>query len=140
MDKIGILCAGDDELAPFISLLQDAQLSEKAMLTFYQGSIEGVETVILYSGVCKVNAAIAAQILIDTYGCGAVINAGTAGAVAKERKIFDTVVATAAAYHDVEAEILTDFHPWLQDAFFRRIKACSSWRSRRSVNIIRRIQ
>ena len=129
MDKIGILCAGDDELAPFISLLQDAQLSEKAMLTFYQGSIEGVETVILYSGVCKVNAAIAA-----------VINAGTAGAVAKERKIFDTVVATAAAYHDVEAEILTDFHPWLQDAFFRRIKACSSWRSRRSVNIIRRIQ
>ena len=122
MDKIGILCAGDDELAPFIPLLQDAQLSEKAMLTFYQGSIEGVPAVALYSGVCKVNAAVAAQLLIDTYGCGAVINAGTAGAVAKEREIFDTVVATAAAYHDVEAEILTDFHPWLPDAFFQADK------------------
>lgn len=36
-------------------------------------------SVTLFSGVCKVNAAIATQILIDTYGCNLIINACTAG-------------------------------------------------------------
>ena len=38
-----------------------------------------INVVALFSGVCKVNAAIAAQILIDTYKVDAIINAGTAG-------------------------------------------------------------
>ena len=65
--KVGIVCAGDREGAPFIPLIRGAQTSRKAMLTFYEGTIEGVSVVALYSGVCKVNAAIATQILIDTY-------------------------------------------------------------------------
>ncbi len=40
-----------------------------------------MEIAVLYSGVCKVNAAVATQILIDTYGCAAIINAGTAGGI-----------------------------------------------------------
>lgn len=116
--KTGILCAGDDELAPFLPRIEGGKITEKAMLHFYEGKIGGADIVTLYSGVCKVNAAIAAQILIDSFGVSAVINAGTAGAIDEKLHIFDTVVATDCCYHDVAKDILTDFHPWMKSVFF----------------------
>ncbi len=117
--KVGILCAGDREVAPFLGMIQDCAQTEKAMLVFYEGKIENVNVVTLFSGVCKVNAAIAAQILIDTYGCDVIINAGTAGGISQDAQILDTIVSTEAAYHDVAQGILTDFHPWLEDIYFK---------------------
>ena len=116
--KIGILCAGDDELAPFLPQIKEMKMTEKAMLRFYEGKLGGTDVVTLYSGVCKVNAAIATQILIDSFGVSAVINAGTAGAVDEKLHIFDTVVATECCYHDVAEDILTEFHPWMKTVFF----------------------
>ena len=66
MQKIGILCAGDEELKPFLSYIGNIVVTEKAMLKFYEGNINGVSIVALYSGVCKVNAAIATQIGLAT--------------------------------------------------------------------------
>lgn len=119
MNKIGILCAGDDELAPFLPEIEGCETVRKAMLTFYCGKIAGMEAVALYSGVCKVNAAVAAQLLIDHFGVEAILNAGTAGALDPSLRVFDTVVSTESAYHDVAADILTEFHPWLPDVWFR---------------------
>lgn len=51
--KVGILCAGDEEVAPFLPLLNNCKLTEKAMLKFYEGQIDGLEVVTLFSGVCK---------------------------------------------------------------------------------------
>ena len=34
-------------------------------------------------------------------------------------EIFDTVISTEAAYHDVAPNILTEFHPWIEDVFFK---------------------
>ena len=116
--KIGILCAGDRELAPFLPMMTGAVSGERAMLTIYEGKLAGVDVAALYSGVCKVNAAIAAQILISEYGCGAIINAGTAGAMDESLALFDTVVGTEYAHHDVAEHILTGFHPWLEKPFF----------------------
>ena len=117
--KIGILCAGDREAAPFIPMIADCKITEKAMLKFYEGKIEGVDIVTLFSGVCKVNAAIAAQILIDTYGCSYIINAGTAGGMDERLDLFDIAVSTETAYHDVAEGILTEFHPWLDSVNFK---------------------
>ena len=77
--RVGIICAGDREVAPFLPMIHDCKMTEKAMLKFYEGKISDVEVVVLFSGVCKVNAAIATQILIDTYHVTRIINAGTAG-------------------------------------------------------------
>ena len=117
--KIGILCAGDRELAPFLPMLTDERISTKAMLMIHEGNLAGMEVAALYSGVCKVNAAIATQLLIDTYRCDVVINAGTAGAMDAALHVFDTVISTEVAYHDVAEHILTEFHPWMADVFFR---------------------
>jgi adenosylhomocysteine nucleosidase len=122
-NKIGIICASDREVAPFIDLVNECSISEKAMLKFYSGKIEGTPVVTLFSGVCKTNAAIATQILIDTYGCNIIINAGTAGGMSQDIELFDTVISTESAYWDVHEEILTQFHPWMETIYFKANKA-----------------
>ena len=117
--RVGIICASDSELAPFLSIIDECKITEKTMLKFYEGKIEGIAVVALFSGVCKVNAAIAAQILIDTYGIDMIINAGAAGGMDPELEIFDSVISTEAAYHDVAPNILTEFHPWLESVYFK---------------------
>lgn len=116
--KVGIVCAGDEELAPFLPLLTDCKITQKAMLTFYEGQIGGVMVVALFSGVCKVNAAIASQLLIDAFGVDRIINSGTAGGMHPDLAIFDTVISTEVCYHDVASDILTEFHPWMKSVFF----------------------
>ena len=115
---IGILCAGDRELEPFLPHIEGEKISAKAMLTVHEGTIHGVPVAALFSGVCKVNAAIAAQILIDHYHVSLIINAGTCGAMDTSLDLFDTVISTESVYHDVAANILTGFHPWMESAFF----------------------
>lgn len=116
--EIGILCAGYGEVLPFLQRIDGCSVSEKAMLKFYLGRMAGMDIITLFSGVCKVNAAIAAQILIDTYGCGAIIDAGTAGGMNARLWLFDIVVSEETAYHDVDEDILTEFHPWLKSVWF----------------------
>lgn len=117
--KVGIICAGDREVAPFLPIIDACRVTEKAMLKIYEGKINEVEVVTLFSGVCKVNAAIATQILIDTFGVDIMINSGTAGGMHHELELFDTVISTEVAYHDVAPNILTEFHPWMESIFFK---------------------
>lgn len=116
--KIAIVCAGDDELAPVLPMIETPVITEKAMLRFYEGTLCGMPIVTMYTGVCKVNAAIAAQILIDHFHVDAIINIGTAGGIDPAVQLFDTIISTETAYHDVEPNILTEFHPWLPTVWF----------------------
>lgn len=117
--KIGILCASDEELAPFLPCIEGDAVVERAKLRFHCGKINGVDVVAVYSGVCKVNAAIAAQLLIERFGAELVLNAGTAGGMAPSLELLDTVISTELVYHDVSPFILTQFHPWMETEFFR---------------------
>ena len=102
--RVGIVCAGDEELAPFLPVINNCKITERALLKFYEGAIQGIEIVALYSGVCKVNAAIASQILIDVFGTNLIINSGTAGGMNPNLELFDTVISTEVCYHDVAPE------------------------------------
>lgn len=92
------------------------------MLTFYEGQIHHLNVVALYSGVCKVNAAIASQILIDQFRVDIIINSGVAGGIHPQLKLFDIVISTEVCYHDVAFDILTEFHPWMKSIFFEADK------------------
>lgn len=116
--KIGIICASENELAPFLDDFQEHSVVEKAKLKIHIGKIGEHDVVLLYCGVCKVNAAIAAQIVIDDFNVDAIINAGVAGGMDSRLGILDTVVSTEVAYHDVASEILTEYHPWMKSVFF----------------------
>ncbi len=118
MKKVGIICAVEDELQPFLQHIEDDVITEKSMLGFHEGKINGIPVVALYCGVCKVNAALATQILIDTFSVDVIINSGTAGGIDKSLKLFDTIISTQVAYHDVEEWILRDYHPRLTSIYF----------------------
>lgn len=118
MQPIAILCPSDTELDPFLPLLTELREHEQAMLRIYQGRLDGLPVVALYSGVCKVNTALAVQLLLDRFGAGAIINCGTCGGMAPEARLFETVITTESAYHDVAGDILTDFHPWMPTVWF----------------------
>ncbi len=118
MNKVGILCACGEELEPFFTYMNGVKMKEKAMLKFYEGTIHQRDVVAVCSGVGKVNAAIATQILIDTFHVTAVVNGGTAGGMAEDVGIFDTVVTKQCAYHDMDDDILTECYPWMPSVYF----------------------
>jgi len=119
MMKIGIICAVELELAPFLEILESPKQSIKSMLTVYEGLINGVEIAALFCGVGKTNATIATQVLIDTYGVTHMINAGTAGGMDANLQIFDTVISTEAVCHDVAEGVLTGVSSWIPSVYFK---------------------
>ena len=52
-----ILCAAEEELAPFLPHLAEEQRLSRAMLTLHIGRIGGLQMVLAATGMCKVNAA-----------------------------------------------------------------------------------
>ena len=117
--KIGVIGPTEREIAPFISKIFNKKLTEHAMLKFYSGVYEGVEVVSVFCGVCKVNAAIATQLLIDKFEITHIVLTGVAGALNKQLEIGDIVISSEVAYHDVAHGILTEYHPWMEDIYFR---------------------
>lgn len=117
--KVGILCACDAELKPFLERLRPQRSEVHAMRTFHIGRLGDVEAVLVCCGICKVNAALAAQLLIDRLGVDAVVCAGTAGGMAPEVGLFDTVIAERMVYHDIADGLLSACHPRMERDGFR---------------------
>lgn len=102
MKKIGVIGAMDVEVHTLVEQLGGEKTTEAGKLIFYEGKLNGVDVVIVKSGVGKVNAALCAQRLILQFGVTHIINTGVAGAAVHGAKILDIVVSTDAVYHDVD--------------------------------------
>ncbi len=101
--KIGIIGAMDEEVSKIKDCLEHMQVTTIAAMDFYEGSLNGINVVIVRSGIGKVNAAICTQILIDKFNVTAIINTGIAGSLKNEINIGDIVLSTDAIQHDVDA-------------------------------------
>ena len=124
--KFGIIGPCEDEIMPFIHKMDNVTIEESAKLKFHIGTYLGIDIVSLFCGVCKVNAAIATQILISKYDVTDILVVGVAGAIDKTLKIADTIVSSEIAYHDVADGILTEYHPWMESVYFRADDKLSS--------------
>mgnify|MGYP000731808307 CR=1 FL=1 len=89
---IGIIGAMEEEVAALKSEMADAKVTEFASMTFYKGTLCGKDTVVVRSGIGKVNAAICAQILVDKFGVDTLINTGIAGSLDARIDIGDMVM------------------------------------------------
>ena len=116
--RIGIISADIDEITPILSEMETSRTVEKAMLKYHEGTLCGQNIVALYCGACKVNAAVGTQILIDDFDVDAVLNIGVAGGMDPKVKVFDAVISTEVAYHDIQPGVLTGFHPWMKSEWF----------------------
>lgn len=103
MNIIGIIGAMEEEVNILKDKMEIENISKKASMEFYKGTLEGRDVVIVRSGIGKVNAAICTQILIDDYKVGAVINTGVAGSLKNEINIGDIVLSSDAMQHDMDA-------------------------------------
>lgn len=105
MKKIGIIGAMELEVDTLKSQMEIKNITAKANMEFYEGSLNGTPVVIVRSGVGKVNAGICVQILADLFSVTHVINTGVAGSLDSRIDIGDIVVSADAVYHDVDATI-----------------------------------
>ncbi|MDE7487264.1 5'-methylthioadenosine/adenosylhomocysteine nucleosidase, partial [Streptococcus agalactiae] len=69
---------------------------------YYSGRYGEHELVLVQSGVGKVMSAMSVAILVESFKVDAIINTGSAGAVATGLNVGDVVVADTLVYHDVD--------------------------------------
>ncbi len=118
MGMIGIIAPSEDELEPILGMMAIERTETRALVKFRIGAIGRNDVASCFSGVCKVNAAIATQAMIDAYDLEYLILCGVSGSLNSELGIGDVVVGKDIQYHDVAGEILTEYHPWMEKDVF----------------------
>ncbi|WP_044915378.1 5'-methylthioadenosine/adenosylhomocysteine nucleosidase [Butyrivibrio sp. WCE2006] len=103
--KIGIIGAMEIEVESLKNEMSLSRTLTKANMEFNEGKIGKIDVVVVKSGICKVNAALCVQILVDDFKVTHIINTGAAGSLDAKIDIGDFVVSTDAVYHDVDATI-----------------------------------
>lgn len=106
--KIGLIGAMEEEVAILKENMEQQKEMTKAGMTFIQGKLWGTDTVVVVSGIGKVNMAVCTQILIDTYQINTVINTGVAGSLNSALDIGDIVLSRCAQQHDMDVSPLGD--------------------------------
>ena len=100
--KIGIIAAMPEELVYLLQHLDDAREEKVLGNSYHTGKVGSVELVLVESGIGKVMSAMSVAILADHFQVDAVINTGSAGAVANGIAVGDVVIADKLCYHDVD--------------------------------------
>ena len=102
MTKLGIIGAMTVEVELLKKKMENLTVTGHAGMEFYDGQLEGLNTVVVQCGVGKVNAAMCAQILCSVFGVTHLVNTGIAGSLCAELDIGDLVVSKDAMYHDFD--------------------------------------
>lgn len=100
--KIGIIAAMEEELKLLVENLEDKSQETVLSNVYYSGRYGEHELVLVQSGVGKVMSAMSFAILVESFKVDAIINTGSAGAVATGLNVGDVVVADTLVYHDVD--------------------------------------
>ncbi|HGI2989565.1 TPA: 5'-methylthioadenosine/adenosylhomocysteine nucleosidase [Streptococcus agalactiae] len=100
--KIGIIAAMEEELKLLVENLEDKSQERVLSNVYYSGRYGEHELVLVQSGVGKVMSAMSVAILVESFKVDAIINTGSAGAVATGLNVGDVVVADTLVYHDVD--------------------------------------
>jgi adenosylhomocysteine nucleosidase len=104
--RLGLISALHQEQAGLIQTMQDAQTVSRGMRDYVSGSLWDIECVCVLSRIGKVAAAATAATLIERFGVTHILFTGVAGAVDKQVRVGDIVVADLLAQHDMDASPL----------------------------------
>jgi len=107
---IAIMCAMREELEPILQELEVKEVVEYAKNKYYLANFQNHKLVLAYSKIGKVNASITANILIEKFGAKKILFSGVAGAIDKDLKIGDLIIATKTCQHDVDLTVF-DYEP-----------------------------
>ena len=116
--KYGIVGPSEGEVAKFVAALENKKERVVSNIKVYQGTYKNLDISVAISGICKVNATIAAQVLVKDERCDALVVCGVSGGIDPMLKIGDTVICSRVAYHDVVPSFLMNDPPYLGSAWF----------------------
>ncbi|MGB9679918.1 MAG: 5'-methylthioadenosine/adenosylhomocysteine nucleosidase [Thermoanaerobacteraceae bacterium] len=122
MSEIGIIGAMEEEVDILKKLFTSYEIKKIAGLDFYTGFIKNKNVTIVRSGIGKVNAAMATQILISEFHTKIIINTGVAGGIKPDIKIGDIVIASDALEYDFDVTAFgyeLGIIPRMEDSIFR---------------------
>ena len=102
MTKLGIIGAMRIEVETLVEKMENVTMAAHAGSEYYEGTLEGLDVVVVQCGVGKVNAAMCAQILCSCYGVTHLVNTGIAGSLCADLDIADLVISKDAIHHDFD--------------------------------------
>lgn len=102
---IGILCAMREELEPILAQVEVLEEVVHGKNKFYKAKFENKDLVLAYSKIGKVNSATTATIMIERFGVKKLLFSGVAGAIDKDLRIGDLIIATKTCQHDVDLTV-----------------------------------
>jgi adenosylhomocysteine/aminodeoxyfutalosine nucleosidase len=102
---IAIMCAMVEELEPILEYMNIKEKINHANNIYYLAEFDGKDIVLAYSKIGKVNASITATIMLEKFGARKLLFSGVAGAIDKDLKIGDLIIATKTTQHDVDLTV-----------------------------------
>lgn len=114
MNSIGVIGAMPEEVILLKNKLTDLATEKVAGLEVYSGKLHGKKVFLCQSGMGKVAAAAAAQVLITKFGIEAIINSGIAGNFSAEIGVGDVVISKEITYHDAQIDMVKQAYPFME--------------------------
>jgi adenosylhomocysteine nucleosidase len=103
---IGIISAMLEEVQSLINVLQNVKISEKGMRSYYEGTLNKKEVIIVFSRWGKVASAVTTTQLINDYSIDEIIFTGVAGSLNNSLRIGDIIIGTNLYQHDMDTRPL----------------------------------
>jgi adenosylhomocysteine nucleosidase len=100
--KVGLIGAMKPEIMQLGQALKKPQRVKLGSIIYLEGQINGVDVVLLLSGIGKVSAAIGTALMIHHFSPDYIINTGSAGGFVDSLAIGDIVVSEDVVHHDVD--------------------------------------
>lgn len=113
MKKIGVIGAMPEEVSLLRDRLTDLKEEKTAGLTVYYGTLHGKQVYLCQSGMGKVAAGAATQLLATKYGIDAIINSGIAGNMTSKIGVGDVVLSKEVTYHDAQIDMINQAYPFM---------------------------
>ncbi len=99
---IGIIVAEIEEMEAVKGIMEDVNSIDIYNLKIYTGKINNKDSLLVRSGVGKVNSARVAQIITDKFDLSFIINIGSAGGLNEYLNIGDIVLGETLVQHDFD--------------------------------------
>lgn len=103
MIKVGVICAMEEEIRTLLAKQTHQQETVIASQHYFEGQIDGVDVILVQSGIGKVQAAMTTALLLAPFKPDVVVNTGSAGGIGSGLAIGDVVISSGVAYHDADA-------------------------------------
>ncbi|MEA2072185.1 MAG: 5'-methylthioadenosine/adenosylhomocysteine nucleosidase [Campylobacterota bacterium] len=102
MQKIAIMGAMPEEIAPILEIVGEYKTTEYAGNVYYEATYKDAELVIAHSKIGKVFSTLTASSMIQHFGCSKLLFSGVAGGINPSLKIGDLIVASKLSQHDLD--------------------------------------